>query len=96
MNLSIAAVINALTDAKEAEWGHLKEEHAKSLIQFWAEYDPKGKGFISPEDLICLLSELPPPLGTNYDRYEKEQLKWDLEPIVIPDLFNLFQLDKEF
>ena len=95
MNLSIAAVINALTDAKDAEYGEIKEESIDSLIHIWAEYDPKATGFVSTEDLVCILTELQPPLGCNFEWYDNENklLKQSFEPIVIPDfLFALWML----
>ena len=69
MNLSVAAVINALTDAKDAEYGEIKEESIDSLIDLWAEYDPNATGFVGTEELVCILAELPPPLGCNFKRY---------------------------
>jgi hypothetical protein len=35
----------------------------QGLLDAWMEYDPKATGWISILDFVCLIIELPPPLG---------------------------------
>ncbi len=95
MNLSIAAVINALTEASNSENKNIKEEYIDGLIQVWAQYDPKATGFVTTDDLVCILSELPPPMGTGYDRYneEKRMIMEEFEPTIIPDLRHTMRIE---
>lgn len=90
MNLSIAAVINGLAAASKDLEGEVAKKDIESLIQVWAEYDPKATGFLPPRDLICLMSELPPPLGMYTDRFDAKgrKVKGRLKDIVIPDILS--------
>jgi hypothetical protein len=68
MNLSVAAVIEGLDNAKKENMGIVEGDEIEILIDMWQDYDPLATGWISMKDLVFLLYELPPPLGkrTNY------------------------------
>ena len=93
MNLSVAAVINALTEASLTEDNQISKVHIEALLKLWAEYDHYATAFITLDDLICLMCELPPPLGSNHDRYNShgKRIQKVFEPIVIPDIKNVFR-----
>jgi hypothetical protein len=63
MNLSVAVVIDCLADARKDSVSCVSREDLNKLVELWKEYDPKAKGKISIDDLVCLLYELPLPLG---------------------------------
>lgn len=63
MNLSIAAVIEGLENAKLQNFGVINADNMNSLLVAWMEYDPNATGWISITDFICLIIELPPPFG---------------------------------
>lgn len=63
MNLSIAAVIEGLENAKLQNFGVINADHCTSLMEAWMEYDPSASGWIKITDFICLLIELPHPFG---------------------------------
>lgn len=63
MNLSLAAVIEGLDTAKKENHGIVSGDDIDALIEMWSEYDPDATGYISMQDLVFLLYELPPPLG---------------------------------
>ena len=63
MNLSIAAVIDGLADARKDSNSCVRKEDIENLISIWKEYDPKAEGFVSVIDLACILYELKTPLG---------------------------------
>ena len=63
MNLSVAAVIEGLENAKQSNDGIITGDDVQSLLEAWMEYDPKASGWISIIDFVCLIIELPPPFG---------------------------------
>ena len=63
MNLSVAAVIEGLDTAKKENMGIVQGDEIEILIDLWQHYDPYASGWITMEDLVFLLYELPPPLG---------------------------------
>ena len=63
MNLSVAAVIEGLDNAKKENMGIVEGDEIEILIDMWQDYDPMATGWISMKDLVFLLYELPPPLG---------------------------------
>lgn len=65
MNLSIAAVIEGLENAKLQNQGEINTEHMTNLLEKWVEYDPNATGWIKITDFICLIIELDPPFGND-------------------------------
>jgi hypothetical protein len=63
MNLSVAAVIEGLDNAKKENMGIVKGDEIEDLINLWQDYDPTASGWISMNDLVFLLYELPSPMG---------------------------------
>lgn len=63
LNLSVAAVIEGLENAKTENSGMVSGDDVQFLLDAWMEYDPKATGWINTEDFICLIIELPPPFG---------------------------------
>ena len=63
MNLSVAAVIEGLDTAKKENMGIVQSDQIDTLIDLWQEYDIQAEGWISIEDLVSLLYDLPSPLG---------------------------------
>ena len=63
LNLSVAAVIEGLENAKQENMGKVTGDDVDILIELWMEYDPKATGWISVLDFVCLIIELPPPFG---------------------------------
>lgn len=63
MNLSIAAVIEGLENAKLQNFGVINADNMNCLLTAWMEYDPNATGWINITDFICLIIELPPPFG---------------------------------
>lgn len=64
MNLSVAAVIEGLDTAKRENMGLIRGENIEMLIDLWMEYDHEATGWITMTDLVFLLYQLPPPLGS--------------------------------
>jgi hypothetical protein len=71
MNLSVAAVIEGLDEARKENCGIVSGDQIDYLIEKWKDYDPNATGLISYQDFLFLLYEVPPPLGigkfTSYD-----------------------------
>jgi len=44
------------------------------LIDYWQEYDPDATGWITMQDLVFLLYELPQPLGKRSNRINNDVL----------------------
>ena len=63
MNLSVAAVIEGLDNAKKENMGIVQGDEIEILTELWQDYDPAATGWISMKDLVFLLYELPAPLG---------------------------------
>lgn len=63
MNLSIAAVIEGLENAKEMNSGCVSSDDVSELLKIWMDFDPFATGWICISDFICLIIELPPPFG---------------------------------
>jgi len=63
MNLSVAAVIEGLENAKQQNTGIIAGDDVQGLLDAWMEYDPKATGWISILEFVCLIIELPPPFG---------------------------------
>jgi len=64
MNLSVAAVIEGLENAKQQNHGVITGDDVNELIEAWKEYDPQATGWIGLEDFICLVIDLPQPFGS--------------------------------
>lgn len=63
MNLTVAAVIEGLNEARKENTGIVGGSDIDQLIETWKFYDPKGRGMIPYQDFVFLLHELDPPLG---------------------------------
>jgi hypothetical protein len=63
MNLSVAAVIEGLENAKEQNSGVIQGDHVQDLLDCWMLFDKKAKGWISILEFVCLIILLPPPFG---------------------------------
>jgi len=63
MNLSVAAVIEGLENAKTDNSGIIEGDDVQNLLDFWMQYDPKATGWIKVLDFVCLVIELPAPFG---------------------------------
>ena len=63
MNLSVAAVIDGLSEARKDKDSSVNKENLNKFYELWEDYDPNATGFLSIEKLICLLYELEKPLG---------------------------------
>ena len=74
MNLSVAAVIEGLNSATDQNTGFITKDAAEEFLEIWHAYDPKGTGWVSQQDLVFFLYELPDPFtvkdlknGITYD-----------------------------
>ena len=74
MNLSVAAVIEGLDTARKENMGIVEGDEIEKLIDLWQEYDEKATGWISMENLVFLLYELPPPLGKQSEKLDVENV----------------------
>jgi hypothetical protein len=74
MNLSVAAVIEGLNTAKNENMGVVQGDEIERLIDLWQDYDHDAIGYITMQDLVFLLYELPPPLGKRSARIDSEIL----------------------
>ena len=72
MNLSVAAVIEGLDNAKKENMGIVEGDEIEILIDMWQDYDPMATGWISMKDLVFLLYELPPPLGKRNKQFSSD------------------------
>ena len=64
LNLSVAAVIGGLDTAKKENMGFVKGDDIENLVDLWQEFDPFASGWIKMDELIFLLYDLPPPMGS--------------------------------
>lgn len=74
MNLSVAAVIEGLNAAKNENMGVVEGSEIERLIDLWQDYDNDATGYITMQDLVFLLYELPPPLGKRSRQIDSELL----------------------
>lgn len=72
MNLSVAAVIEGLDNAKKENMGIVQGDTIDEFIEIWQDYDPNASGWITLESLVFLLYELPPPMG-RVNKFEMEE-----------------------
>ena len=63
MNLSVAAVIEGLENAKTENSGVIEGDHVSGLLEQWMEYDPGACGWITSIDFVSLIIELEEPFG---------------------------------
>lgn len=66
MNLSVAAVIEGLENAKQQNSGVIEGDDVQALLDGWMKYDPDATGWINILDFICLVVELPHPFGNKF------------------------------
>jgi len=64
MNLSVAAVIEGLENAKTENSGVIEGDHVQGLLDLWMEFDPKATGWINVNDFVCIVVELPEPFSS--------------------------------
>ena len=77
MNLSVAAVIEGLDTAKKENMGIVQGDEIEALIDLWQDYDPYATGWITMNDLVFLLYELPPPLGKRINKFNIDDSSYD-------------------
>ena len=63
LDLSIGVFINALSEARKDNESVFSREKLLTFLRIWAEYDPDSTSWITPEQLLFLIFELPAPLG---------------------------------
>ena len=63
INLFVAFVIQAYTQAYKDSTSYPSIDDFTYLTQLWVEYDPEGSGLIKPKDIPFLIYELPGELG---------------------------------
>lgn len=63
INLFMAIVIEGYFISESEHESIINQKHIEELINKWSEYDPKGTGFISYENMTLLLHDLYPPIG---------------------------------
>ena len=66
MNLSVAAVIEGLENAKQQNSGVIEGDDVQALLDGWMKYDPEATGWIDILDFVCLVVELPHPFGNKF------------------------------
>jgi hypothetical protein len=67
VNLFLAIVIEGFFEILLENEAIINKSQLFEFLIKWSDYDPEGTGFITFEDLIFLLFELPPPLGFKVD-----------------------------
>ena len=72
MNLSVAAVIEGLETARKENSGTVQAEDIDKALNIWQDYDPKASGWITTDDLVFFLFELPKPFVIKQKRENKE------------------------
>jgi hypothetical protein len=65
--LFLAIVIGGYADCKKESEAIILPHQMEEFLDKWAEYDPLGTGFISPEAFAFLIHDLPPPIGVKDD-----------------------------
>ena len=64
MNLSIGIFVDSIEAAKNDENSIIKKDIITDFfLNLWSEYDPDATGWISIDELVFFLYELPEPLG---------------------------------
>lgn len=76
VNLFLAIVIEGFFETLLEEEAVISSVQMQDFLTKWSEYDPTGSGFITFEDLIFLLNELPPPLG-----FKEDNMKYNFHTV---------------
>ena len=63
LDLSIGVFINALSEARKDNESVFSREKLQTFLKIWSDYDPDSTSWITPEQLVFLIYELPAPLG---------------------------------
>lgn len=63
MNLTVATVIEGLESARKDNTGQVDSVDIENLVDLWQHYDHNATGWISIQDLIFLLADLPQPFN---------------------------------
>ena len=63
LDLSIGVFINALSEARKDNESVFSREKLQTFLKIWSDYDPDSSSWITPEQLVFLIYELPAPLG---------------------------------
>lgn len=77
INLFMAIVIEGYFISENEHESIINQKHIDELLKKWSEYDPKGTGFISYENLVFMLHELYPPIGL-----KDKNLNYDLDLVL--------------
>lgn len=63
MNLFLAVVVGGYHESKKENEAVISPVQMDEFLDKWAEYDPQGTGFLTPEEFAFLIHDLPQPLG---------------------------------
>ena len=63
LDLSIGVFINALSEARKDNESVFSREKLEKFLKIWSDYDPDSTSWITPEQLLFVIFELPAPLG---------------------------------
>lgn len=86
INLFVAIVIEGYVISESEHESIINQKHIEELINKWSEYDPKGTGFISYENMTLLLYDLYPPIGL-----KDMNLNFDFDRVICKKTdFNFF------
>lgn len=72
MNLFLAVVVEGYLESLKEQEAVINPCQMEELLDKWAEYDPEGTGFMTPENMAFLLYELNPPIGLKDDSVQFE------------------------
>ena len=92
VNLFLAIVVGGYIESKKENEAVITPGQMDEFLDKWAEYDPQGTGFVTPNEYAFLIHDLPQPLGLKDNasvRYE-----YDLSCIK-KSLMNLTLFSKE-
>jgi len=72
MNVFLAVVVEGYLESLKEQEAVINPNQMEELLDKWAEYDPEGSGFLTPENMAFLLYELHPPIGLKDDSVQFE------------------------
>jgi len=82
INLFMAIVIEGYFISENEHESVINPKHIDEMLTKWSDYDPKGTGFISYENLAFLLHDLYPPIGL-----KDKNLNYDLDLVICKEIF---------
>jgi len=63
INLFLAIVVGGYIESKKENEAVIPPGQMDEFLDKWAEYDPQGTGFVTPNEYAFLIHDLPQPLG---------------------------------